>query len=510
MCKAVLSRSEPQLLAAVENHFDQIDEPSFLQLSPLHLSVGWPYGIDALLKHGAKLDVTDQNGYNPVDHAIYRPCSKSLKLFETADIALHEQLNLAIYLEYLASSQDRSMRAGIVDIMIRMEANRRRRLQSLLNDSLPERESCSLLFCEDRILDEQAPAAKAALEQHQGSIPIWLRPGYDHGTVYHLCAFQTVRVLNTFWEAGFRDVNGLDRIGQTPLMAMKFVAMTFENVLENLAWFENKGVNLHEKIHHLHKKSRIQVDSELKGLYLSSGHTVVHYVCHSLPDRPDWICSASEPGRIYEFGFSRLSEGSQAYLRRIFSGNIQDACQCRCSSAGCQALHMLFKRMFQKPWRCEGELKELLSFIQPNGMNFNEMLSEIVRIWTFEKLNLTHTCCQRRRCIFNEENNKFILISFENRGLYPSYGNNERLILVPLESEEIREIYEEEQEDLELLETLLVEFEQRRKELGYPSIGEFMAGYWQTRMEEVLSERKPMDYDKIRELGVVLRDSGSD
>lgn len=51
--KAVLSRSESRLIAPIENHFDQINEPNSIKLTLLHLSVGWPFGIEALLKSGA-------------------------------------------------------------------------------------------------------------------------------------------------------------------------------------------------------------------------------------------------------------------------------------------------------------------------------------------------------------------------------------------------------------------------------------------------------------------------
>lgn len=87
MCKAVLSRSEARLLAAIENHFDQINVPCFLELRLLHLSVEWPYGIEALLKYGANANVTDQMGLTPVAHAIKQACPKSLDLFEKAGYA---------------------------------------------------------------------------------------------------------------------------------------------------------------------------------------------------------------------------------------------------------------------------------------------------------------------------------------------------------------------------------------------------------------------------------------
>lgn len=417
-------------------------------------------------------------GFDPVAHAIIRACSKSLELFDTAGwvFLICERVQLAMKLEKRASPFDRSARARTVNCIIKMEANRRRKLQSLLIDYLPENVYRSLSFCEGALLDEQASIARNALERHNVPIPAFLTLVYDHGTIYHH-HYLTVRILDVFWEAGFRDVNGLDWTGHTPLMSMTFKDSELEEALEILAWFESKGVDIHEKVNHLHQNSRTQIDSESRDFHRNLSHTVLHYICCNLPydHRVHGF-----PFHIYS-GSSVLSKGAQVLVRRIVSSKIRDACICACSSGGCQALHMMLKSDFQNS---RGRLNSFPSLCRPNDTTVDEIFSEAVRLWTFEKLGLTHTCCRKRMC--NSHEKKFLLAS--------------------LDQEEIDEIQEEEREDLELLEDLLIEFDQQWKQTEDCLRIELMSVYWQTRMETVLSKRKPMDFDKIRDMGVVLHE----
>lgn len=487
----MLSRSEPRLIAAIETHFDRINEPSFLALRPLHLSVSWPDGIRILLKCGATVNVTDRKGWTPVDHAIERLALQSLDLFEKAGCALFTRLRLQSALnhdwEYERTPNKDPRRTNVLNIKIKEEANRRRKLQSLFDHSLSERVLRDLAISKDKLLDQQAPAAKAALQRHNVSIPPWLQIEYDSGTVYHY-DFLTVKVLDTLWKTGFRDVNGLNRAGHTPLMTEKFYRMNSEQALEMIAWFENKGVDIDEQIHHLHQISQLQVGSRWRDAYTIAGHAVVHYLCCSSPVSLDTFRNSEVFG---------LSKGSQVCLRRIVSSETQDACQCACSSTGCRALHIIFKGLCGYDTTDIGLVKaglwyEVLSFIDSHGKILNETVSEIVRFWTFEVLGLTHTCCRKR-----------ILDSVDDDFKY-------KFILMPLEREKIQKIHKKERKDFEFLENLLMEFEKRREQLGYPPIRKFMRGYWRSRMKEVLSERKRPDFNHIRQILNVNSDSDID
>ncbi|KAL8884078.1 MAG: hypothetical protein Q9215_007794 [Flavoplaca cf. flavocitrina] len=106
---------------------------------------------------------------------------------------------------------------------------------------------------------------------------------------------------------------------------------------------------------------------------------------------------------------------------------------------------------------------------------------EIIRLGTFERLGLRHTCCDYVDGVFET--------------------------VEPAEADEIRD---EDRDGIQLLESLLPEFEEK---LGDEDIKSFIDGYWSTRMEEVLAARDEESVDRagLREAGVVLcDDDGSD
>ncbi|KAI4167184.1 MAG: hypothetical protein LQ343_007417 [Gyalolechia ehrenbergii] len=128
--------------------------------------------------------------------------------------------------------------------------------------------------------------------------------------------------------------------------------------------------------------------------------------------------------------------------------------------------------------------KWLLRWLFENvpSKNFPVAVSwEVVRLITFEKLGLRHTCCQ-----------------FDDEDFYT------------VGSEEADEIRDEDRDGIQLLESLLPEFEEK---LGDEDIKSFIDGYWTTRMEEVLAARDEESVDRVamREAGVVFWDvDGSD
>ena len=66
------------------------------------------------------------------------------------------------------------------------------------------------------------------------------------------------------------------------------------------------------------------------------------------------------------------------------------------------------------------------------------------------------------------------------------------------------EIQDEDKEKIELLESLLREFEEHR---GTEDLISFLEGYWATRMDEVLEELKSgVDEEGLRRIGVVLEE----
>jgi uncharacterized protein YchJ len=112
------------------------------------------------------------------------------------------------------------------------------------------------------------------------------------------------------------------------------------------------------------------------------------------------------------------------------------------------------------------------------------MASAILRVLTFEKLHLTHTCCYR--------------ISGE---LYKRFQRPT--------PDEAKVIWDHEQADIELLNNLMEEFERSWAAYDKP-FAKFVKRVWKPRMRQVREEReinKEVYEAELTRMGVVLKDS---
>lgn len=127
-------------------------------------------------------------------------------------------------------------------------------------------------------------------------------------------------------------------------------------------------------------------------------------------------------------------------------------------------------------------LASLLDITTNDGWSF--FPAKILRFLTFERLEMTHTCCEHQ---------------FD----YQRYRSTNNYFSVFDENDRV-EIQEEESADLKELEKLMLEFQHAYTDLGIP-LPEFLQGYWTTRMDEVMSSKEAISEDEvgqIRELGV--------
>ena len=123
-----------------------------------------------------------------------------------------------------------------------------------------------------------------------------------------------------------------------------------------------------------------------------------------------------------------------------------DKCHCACSTSGCTPINILFKE-YHKLWeiqypclpRCQYFLGlEWLDLIRKiNGLEHTKQcLLDIIRIIRFEELELTHTCCRRRK------------LSTEWKGLWTMW-----------DEDEADEILDEEKEGVSKLESQMCDIE---------------------------------------------------
>lgn len=203
-----------------------------------------------------------------------------------------------------------------------------------------------------------------------------------------------------------------------------------------------------------------------------------------------------------QVGWSMLFEegpglAEAPYLQKaIFQSSVKDPCSCYCSPGGCTPLVSLLKETKADAnllgsicFETLSTLLKLLGQFDLSPRNDSDVAMELIRMMTFESLELTHTCC-----------------IFEPTGL-----GGTGLIDMPrrriTKQVEIHRIHDEERELLHLLETLMKEFTAKFTELGM-SIGEFLSGYWKNRMKEELYRNEEISADQLdvqREHGIWLR-----
>lgn len=496
----MLRRSEPELRKVLQCSHHLIDEPNALGLRPLHLSASWPCGIEILLGCGADIYVKDECGYYPVDHAISLACPESLALFAKTEDSWNRGGTLSLAFSFAATlGGDQAIRVGIAKAVIKMAANQRRKLQALISEYLPESPICTHLSCGDQLLDVHAFDAVAALKQHGVFIPIPLQVDKYRGTVYHL-PIPTTKILNSLWEAGFRDINEPDPDGRTPLILPEDLINLHTNCLkdflERVDWFLVKGVDPEQKIQHIHQNSYWRCNSNVGCSCLKSGHTVMHFLAFNLSIITRWDYTGYHRNlNIYKRGDYAgcyrplILEDTRlcAILKDILNNENRDACKCACaSSAGCQAINITIKyhqEFFLSKFDSPSHFDTLIWPIpaaKANDFISETTFSEIIRTLTFHALGLTHTCCRGKKGWLNG----LLLRLFEDE-------------------DDISEIHDEEREDLQLLEDLLLEFEQQRRDKPC-SFQKFISGYFVSRMREVLSEKALpevlLEEEKIQEM----------
>ncbi|KAL8903184.1 MAG: hypothetical protein Q9171_007487 [Xanthocarpia ochracea] len=308
---------------------------------------------------------------------------------------------------------------------------------------------------------------------------------------------QILTSANVLWEAGLREVDLLDQDDMTPLMMLGYESplnqdYNMREVTEFAFWLYQKGASLYRPC-----RVTLQPDSEDVGNTASrSERRVVHFLAAAFKrpfDYPELERVQNEDTDIDD-----LSLESRQICQKVLQDDSSDNCLCACSRHGCIPATYFLKCIRSIPvsgnewehaawWRIRWFLENVPPKSFPVPVN-----REIIRLKTFEKLGLRHTCC-------SYEGGAFCYRVWGVWGVFKT--------IEPAEADEIRD---EDRDGIQLLESLLPEFEEK---LGDEDIKSFIDGYWTTRMEEVLAARdeEPLDWAGIRATGVIFcDDDGSD
>lgn len=373
---------------------------------------------------------------------------------------------------------------AVLDTAIRSLAERRRNLQGRLADLPMAARINAGVFQYDRILDEYAECAELA---EKDALKLYdhlpLRAStllVDCQTVYYVDNL-TVTVAETLWQHGFRDIDVPDKDGRTPLMIYRNTWIEpgdLINEIEVCSWLIQKGAKLHRP---QHSSSNSDSDRTLDPLELPRTTMALHYVAANIGWRAFFI---EEGKQLLQNHLGQPSTDARLLLTTVFSDVSCDECVCACSSRGCLASTMMLKSSkLRKPryvtrrqWFLRA-LEYLLHLMGPQGSCCEWLVMGLIRFYTFQELELRHTCCRWK------------------------WGDS----ITKLDFEEIVEIRDEDHEKVELLETLLQEFEKTR---GDQNLISFLGGYWAARMDQVLDEQEGgVNEEALREIGVTMHAS---
>ena len=458
-----------------------------------------------LLDAGADIESADVRGDRPISYAMSMNHVESISLLGEAQCELYIlRTGIPDILASAIAFGGSLEYSHIADAVIRLAVQRRKQLQGMvlatvLPSSLDER-----LLRTDRILDEYANLACSILQNHDIPIPPHLLPPPNHHTAYHN-ARLTHWVAESLWQAGFRDIDGSDEYGRTPLMIspMMTYRRSFENYLKLVGWFLVKGASLYST---QACRLRLATDTDDRDLVVvdinvtGSNIQAIHYTTRIissfifrdlLPEHPVTPCLQMLRKRLLE-----LDVESSILLKNVIMDPVQDSCSCFCSSGGCSALSVFLKR-----FGADNRLREhlsvdglqtlhkwtfltvecildfLLNFIGATDPMWQWISVELIRAFTFEELGLRHTCCQWQ-C-----------------GKVVEYED----------STDIFEIHDGYGHKIAFFEEIMLEFESKQSELSLP-IQTFLKGYWRERMDEVLHEQDVVDEEELQRLGISLQE----
>ncbi|KAJ5604459.1 hypothetical protein N7510_009613 [Penicillium lagena] len=166
------------------------------------------------------------------------------------------------------------------------------------------------------------------------------------------------------------------------------------------------------------------------------------------------------------------SQNPLEFLKFMFQVSQQDNCICACSPGGCTPFSAGLRHLLQHPSRYyqmkgRNRFPELLQFVIRQSERSLEFDQVIIRLMTFDALDLRHTCCRKGDSLHEDS-------------------------ILYLEETEIDEIRDEEHLLLEDFERLFAELSAKFEKSGL-LIMEFLQGPWYQRMVEFLSQLDPYD-----------------
>lgn len=498
LSRAILQESEPDVRRILSTTKSGVLEKSRGGESPLHLAVPWPRGINLLLELGgdairAGIDAEDADGATPLDYALYLELHESAQLLldGNAWIDVENAEEIETNRSWYTPHSD-----GIVAFLCQLLASRRKELLSIALEWMANEEATTFNLRRHHLLQEEACDVAHALQKRHIEIPDYLQT-IRPGSIYHY-QWMSVNLAESLFQAGFDHTN-VYHLGFSPLMTANLLK-SVESPLELVNWFVNHGANLDDPIPD--SACNRQPSSKFK----AHGFRLIHLVSYAI----GYIAYSPRTLRDEQVCFQ---EGLQ-----ILNHPVRDSCNCFCARDGCSPASVFARGMWEqeKEWRSRKNWASHIIGGFRSGVDYfpffgiaretpGPIVSEIIRLSTFTRLGMKHTCCRYIHRCYGEEGDHPVSVD-EYWHAADAIIDGEFQLVQITEDDEIAEIQDEDKHLVARLDSLVEEFDAKFEELGQ-SLVEFFYGYWSERMEEIgkeVDELSQEDVEAIQETGVIL------
>ncbi|KAJ5995488.1 hypothetical protein N7481_002465 [Penicillium waksmanii] len=437
IAKAIIQESEHdlsvELLSGRASPNDIIGNTALIQLA-----VGWPRGIEILADAGVNL----HRSYplSPLHMAMRERNYQSSKALLEAGHPLKP--------DDICAAESLNDGNKVTKVLIAELSKRRKRLAIIAQANMSQIDVAGIGLIDSDFLPSSIPDIVAskiflALKKRGVNIDPSLEVAEPSMSVYHQ-PFRKIDTLDLLFEHGFTDIDARDSSGKTPLMTMISSSGIFESSNKRRRWLISKGADPTRSLPWGN----------------NSGGTVLHLLgtCLASMLAREITHTATSELREFQSPESDSEEDPLFDLRYALRAPCRDNCLCACSMGGCTpllaALRHLLLRYTPRFYMKDGvnRLPGAMNFLISRAERSVDIQISVIRLITFDALDLTHTCCRKSDTFADDR-------------------------LQYMEKAEVDEIRDEESLLLEEFESLLDDLVAEFQRLGLPII-EFLQGPW--------------------------------
>lgn len=281
-------------------------------------------------------------------------------------------------------------------------------------------------------------------------------------SVYHQ-SFLKTETLDLLFAHDFKDIDSRDHLGRTPLMVMVSSSGIFETSNGRRQWLISKGADPTQSLPW-------------------GGGTVLHFLGTSFASMLAFEITHTALTVLQPFQAPEPDSAEKDPLfdlRYVLRAPHRDGCVCACSIDGCTPLLAALRHLLQYTPRFflkdgANRLPRSLNFLISRSDHSIQTSIAIIRLLTFDALDLKHTCCRKSNNLMDDK------IAYMDKAEVEEIRDEESLLLAEFE---------------DLLNDLVAEFER----LCFP-IMEFLQGPWNQRVIEHINRLDSYDELHVREV----------